>query len=151
MACLMSIPLAEWPQWQTSNFTSTVENELLSFPNNAHLAHTLTVLLLNMLAIALSAQAVALPLPHENHGRELVRGCIIKMGYAHIKESVGWTGAVFGTISLAIKLQRKYGGKPSTPFEMNLPRYLRTGSRTLRKPTTSPSKMRSSRIATTGI
>jgi len=95
MDSLANNPVIEWPPWQSNNFTALVERDLMDFPNNALFIHALSAIFLNILTVALSTEAISIS--HFSHDTlvDLIRGCVIKMRYAHIKAAAGLDEAGF--------------------------------------------------------
>lgn len=90
MAAMLSLPPLELelvPDWRSDNFTTIIDYQLASRPNNAHVVHAASTVILNLIAMILSRNGTLLSEPFVPYFQDMVRACVIKMRYAYLKEA----------------------------------------------------------------
>lgn len=75
------------PSWRSDNFTTIIEHQLTSRPNNAHIVHAASIFILNLIALTLSRHETLLDEAFIPELQDMVRACVIKMRYAFMKEA----------------------------------------------------------------
>lgn len=88
MATMLNLQQLEpVPSWQSDNFTTVIEHQLTSRPNNAHIVHAASVIILNLIALTLSTNETLLDEAFIPDFQDMVRACVIKMRHAFMKEA----------------------------------------------------------------